>query len=239
MIFAIKKIRLFLIGAFLLASSGAALAALTTEELTRLKASGLGEDVILFMIENGYDNVDRVVKLKEAGFADGTISSIIRNDLKDGGEAKRPTLQPDEAKQTQPIAKPVAEAPATMQTSAKVRIEQYLVVGDPIVLNSQEIQKATVSLLQGRRLKIEWDAGKVTSTLGNIHLNKPFQNPLYWDLEKGDSLHSVNAKDNSFVLRTGRMHQGSPLSSKAHHWVVYLTPSSPDLLKRISEILSE
>src|SRR4030065_1505723 len=93
MISGMKTIIFFLMGAFVLVSSGSALAALTTEELTRLKTSGLGEDVIIFMIENGYGNVDRVVRLKEAGFADETISSVIRNDLKGGGEAKMQASQ--------------------------------------------------------------------------------------------------------------------------------------------------
>lgn len=241
MIPGMKKVTPFLIGALVLISSGTALAALTTEELTRLKTSGLGEDVIRFMIENGYENVDRVVRLKEAGFADETISSVIRSDLKAGGEAALPKPQPVEAKQAQPVAERVteADAPVTMQTSAKVKIEQYLVLGDPVVLNSQDIRNATVSLLQGRRLKIEWDPSKPGSTLGNIHLNKPFPTPFYWDLEKGDGLHSVNPKDNSFILRTGRSHQGSPTSSKSHHWVLHLTPDSPDLVKRIREILSQ
>jgi len=236
-----KKTALFLIGAIALVSSGAALAALTTEELTRLKTSGLGEDVIRFMIENGYDNVDRVVRLKEAGFADETISSVIRNDLKEGGEATLPKPQPAEVRQAQPVAEKTAkaDAPVTMQTSAKVKIERYLVVGDPIVLNSQDIRNATVSLLQGRRLKIEWDPGEPGSTLSNIHLDKPFSTPFYWDLEKGDGLQSVNPKDNSFILRTGRSHQGSPTSNKSHRWVLHLTPDSPDLVKRIREILSE
>jgi hypothetical protein len=246
-----KKIALLLTGALVLASSATALAALTTEELTRLKTSGLGEDVIRFMIENDYDNVDRVVRLKEAGFADETISTVIKNDLKGGGEATRAKPQAEEVKQAQPVAQPaaqpaadakpaaVAEAPVILRTSAKVKIEQYLVLGDPIVLNSQDIRNATISLLQGRRLKIEWDPGERGSMLGNIHMNKPFETPFYWDLKKGDGLQSVNPKDNSFILRTGRSHQGSPVSSKSHRWVLHLTPDSPDLVKRIREILSE
>jgi hypothetical protein len=241
MIPGMKKVTPFLLGALVLISSGTALAALTTEELTRLKTSGLGEDVIRFMIENGYENVDRVVRLKEAGFADETISSVIRSDLKGGSAATLPKPQPTQVKQAQPVAEQVteAEAPVLLQTSAKVKIEQYLVLGDPVVLNSQDIRNATVSLLQGRRLKIEWDPSKPGSTLGNIHLNKPFATPFYWDLEKGDGLHGVNPRDNSFTLRTGRLHQGSPVSSKSHQWVLYLTPDSPDLAKRIQATLSE
>lgn len=239
MISGMKTMALFLIGAFVLVSSGAALAALTTEELTRLKTVGLGEDVIRFMIENGYGNVDRVVKLKEAGFTDETISSVIRSDLKGAGEAQQPTPQPEKAKLAQPVAKPIADATAIMQTPAKVRIEHHLVLGDPIIQNLQEIQNATVSLLEGRRLKIEWDDSKAPSTLGSLFLGKPFASPFYWDLEKGDGLVSVNPKDNSFVLRTGRSHKGRPAADKSHSWIVYLTPNSPDLSKRIREILSE
>ncbi|MGK2952569.1 MAG: hypothetical protein ACSLEZ_09320 [Thiobacillus sp.] len=239
MICGMKTLALYLVGAFLWASSGTALAALTTEELTRLKMSGLGEEVIRFMVENAYGNVDRVVKLKEAGFADETISSVIRTDLKAGGEAKLPAPQPVKAQQAQPAAARVAEAAATMQASAKVKIEQYLAVGEPIVKNSQDIENATISLLQGRRLKIEWDGNPVGSPLDNILRRKPFENPFYWDLDKGDALHSVNPKDNSFILRTGRSHQGSPAADRVHYWIVHVTPNSPDLEKRIRELLLE
>jgi len=235
MIFGMKTIALYLVGGFLWVSSGTALAALTTEELTRLKMSGLGEEVIRFMVENGYDNIDRVVKLKEAGFADETISSVIRTDLKAGGEAKLPAPQSVKAQQAQPVA----EAAATMQTLAKVRIEQYLAVGEPVVKNSQDISNATISLLQGRRLKIEWDGKPAVSTLDNILRRKPFENPFYWDLDKGDALHSVNPKDNSFILRTGRSHQGRPAADRTHYWIVHVTPNSPDLEKRIRVLLSE
>lgn len=235
MIFGMKTIALYLVGGFLWVSSGTALAALTTEELTRLKMSGLGEEVIRFMVENGYDNVDRVVKLKEAGFADETISSVIRTDLKAGGEVKLPAPQPVKVQKAQPVA----EAAATMQALAKVRIEQYLAVGEPVVKNSQDISNATISLLQGRRLKIEWDGNPAVSTLDNILRRKPFEHPFYWDLDKGDALHSVNPKDNSFILRTGRSHQGSPAADRVHYWIVHVTPNSPDLEKRIRELLSE
>jgi len=229
----------FLIGAIALVSSGAALAALTTEELTRLKASGLGEDVIRFMVESDYANVDRVVRLKEAGFADETVSSVIRNDLKAGGQAKLPAPQPEQPRQAQPAAEPAAEAAAIMQTSAKVRIEQYWVHGEPVVQNSQDIQNATISLLQGRRLKIEWDNSKGASTPGNFFRGKPFASPFYWDLDKSDGLYSVNPKDNSFVLRTGYSHRGRPTADKSHYWMVHLTPQSPDLAKKIRESLAE
>ncbi len=237
MISGMKTTILFLISVFTLVFSGAAVAALTTEELTRLKTSGLGENVIRFMIENDYGNVDRVVKLKETGFADETISSVIRNDLKIRGEAKLPSPQPEKVKPAQPVAEPVVEATAIMRTSAKVMIEQYLVLGDPIVQNSQDIPNATISLLQGGKMKIEWDSSTIVSSLSNVLRGKPFANPFYWDLDKSDGLYSVNPKDNSFILRTGYSHKGRPTTGNSHYWIVHFTSQSPDLEKQIRKLL--
>ena len=133
-----------------------------------------------------------------------------------------------------------AEPAAIMQTSAKVTIEQYLAVGDPIIQNGQDIPNATISLLQGRRLKIEWESEKAASSVGNFLRGKPFASPFYWDLDKDDALHSVNPKDNSFILRTGRSHQGKPTTAgKSGYWILHVTPDSPDLAKRIMGLLSE
>lgn len=243
-----KKAILGLTGALALAASGAALATLSTEALTRLKASGLGEEVIRFMIDNDYDNVDRVLKLKEAGFTDATIASVIRSDLKTGGEPARPAPQaqpanaPKPAQQAQPVqreAQPVAEAPVLMRTPAKVKIEQYVGLGEPVVQNSQDIPAATVSLLEGRRLKIEWEQDSSTSTPARMLWRKPFTSPFYWDLSKGDLLHRASARDNSFTLRTGHLHGGSPATTKSQHWLLHLTPDNPDLARRIKELLPE
>jgi hypothetical protein len=255
MISGLKKAILFSLSALALVSSGTALAALSTEELTTLKSSGLAEDVIRFMIENGYGDVDRVVKLKAAGFSDETVATVIRSDLKAAGEAKPPMLQPEQAKPARPAADPAAKpavqaaakspvAPAAdpaaiMQTSAKVTIEQYLAVGDPIIQNGQDIPNATISLLPGRRLKVEWESDKVASTPGSLLRGKPFASPFHWDLDKGDALHGVNPKDNSFVLRTGRSHPGKPTAGKYSYWILHVTPDAPDFAKRIGELLAE
>lgn len=243
-----KKALLVLTGALTLVASGAAFATLSTEALTRLKASGLGEEIIRVMIESGYDNVDRVLKLKEAGFADETIATVIRSDLKTGGEPGRPTPQapqanaPKPAQQAQPVqreAAPVAEAPVLMRTHAKVKIEQYVGLGEPVVQNSQDIPAATVSLLEGRRLKIEWAQDDSNLSPGRLIWRKPFTSPFYWDLSKGDLLHRVTAGDNSFTLRTGHRHAGSPATTKSQHWLVHLTPDSPELAPRLRQLLAE
>lgn len=243
-----KKAILVLAGTVALTVSGTALASLSTEALTRLKASGLGEEIIRFMIENGYDNVDRVLKLKEAGFADETIATVIRSDLKTTGEPGRTMPQAQQAnaskpaQQTQPVRREtelVAEAPVLMRTTAKVKIEQYVGLGEPVVQNSQDIPNATVSLLEGRRLKIEWGQDGSASTPGRLLWRKPFDNPFYWDLSKGDLLHRASSRDNSFTLRTGHLHGGSPATTRSQHWLVYLTPDNPDLARRIKELLPE
>lgn len=235
--FSALKRRILLLGAMALASSGAALGALTTDELTRLKASGLGEDVIRFMIESDYGNVERVVRLKEAGFADETIATVIRNDLKSGGEEpQRPAPQVENARLSQPVAESAAEAAAIFRTTGAVKIEQYLVRGEPVVQNAQDIPGATISLLEGRRLKIEWDPAKVPA---NFFRRKPFTPPFYWDLDKSDGLHAVSRKDNAFVLRTGHAHQGRPETGTARAWVVHVTPDSPELARRIRALLAE
>lgn len=228
---------LSLIGACALIASGAALAALSTDQLTRLKTSGLGEDVIRFMVEHDYADVDRVLKLKEAGFGDETIASVIRKDLR-GAEA-RPAPRPAAETPAQPVAQqpvvqqPAVEEKALMQASAAVRIEEYFVRGEPIIKNSLGLTQTTVSLLAGNRLKIEWRGDVATSTLDTFLKRKTFASPFYWDLDKGDSVHSVNPKENAFVLRTGRTHPGDPSIDGARYWIVYLTADTPELEKRI------
>ncbi len=228
---------LSLIGACALIASGAALAALSTDQLTRLKTSGLGEDVIRFMVEHDYADVDRVLKLKEAGFSDETIASVIRKDLR-GAEA-RPAPRPAAETPAQPVAQqpvvqqPAVEEKALMQASAAVRIEEYFVRGEPIIKNSLGLTQTTVSLLAGNRLKIEWRGDVATSTLDTFLKRKTFASPFYWDLDKGDSVHSVNPKENAFVLRTGRTHPGDPSIDGARYWIVYLTADTPELEKRI------
>lgn len=240
-----KKTLLFLLGVWIWASSGTALAVLTTEELTRLKALDLGEDVIRLMIESDYDEVERVIKLKQAGFSDETIASVIRGDLRAASEAKppapraeRPTPRPEQVEPRTPVSAADAEAKASLQTSAKVTIEQYLAVGDPVVQNGQEIANATISLLEDRRIKIEWNDSK-PSGLVNLFRGKPFASPFYWDLDKSDSLHRVNSKDGSFTLQTGYSHPGQPPVDRSRYWLVQVRPESPELVKRIRQLLSE
>jgi len=235
-----SKIRILsLIGACALIASGAALATLSTDQLTRLKTSGLGEDVIRFMVEHDYGNVDRVLKLKEAGFSDETIASVIRKDIRTASESRPAPRAAAEAPVQAAAQPPAVEEKALMQTSAAVRIEEYFVRGEPIIKNSLGLAQTKVSLLEGNRLKIEWQGDVATSTMDTFLRRKTFASPFYWDLDKGDSLHVVNRKENAFVLRTGRTHPSDPAIDGARYWIVYLTDDTPELEKRVRAAMGQ
>lgn len=227
------------LGATALIVSHAAWATLSTDQLTRLKNAGLGEDVIRLMVEHDYQDVERVMKLKGAGFSDETIALVVRRDLQ--GSAGTPATVAQPAETTAPAAAPQAaiDAPALMQTSASVRIEEYFVRGEPIIKNSLDLSKTTVSVLPGNRLKVEWRGNVATSTMDTFLRRKTFASPFYWDLHQGDSLHSVNQKTNAFVLRTGRTHAGEPKADTSRYWIVYITAETPELEKQVRAALAE
>lgn len=235
----IKSKLMILIGACALFASGATIAVLPTDQLIRLKQSGLGQDVIRYIVESDYTDVERVMKLKEAGFSDEVIMSIIRGDLRKEGETQlaRPAQAQPSARPHTPL--PIAEKRSLMQAIASVRIEEYMVRGEPIIKNTLELSEATVSLLEGNRLKIEWHVDAKTSVLDTFLRRKTFPSPFYWDLDKGDGLHVVDTERNAFVLRTGRTHPGMPATDGARYWIVYLTADTPELEKRIRAAVAE
>lgn len=215
---------LFLVGLLAMMSAERALAAFTTEELFRLKTSGVAEDLIRMMIDSGYSDVGRVIKLKEMGFKDETILSVIKSDLKERGAQQPLAVQ----------AESVAQDRATdMQTTAKVKIERYLVYGDPIVQNSQEIESATVSLQEGGRLKFEWAGDKGLLALDDYFQMKPFASPFYWDLNQGDAFGPAERMKNVYVLQSARAHKGRPATDDTHYWVISFEPANAEIAERI------
>lgn len=233
----IKSKLMFLIGVYALFASGATMAVLPTDQLIRLKQSGLGQDVIHFMVEGDYMDVERVMKLKEAGFSDDVIMSIIRGDLRKEGATQ--SVTPAQPSARSHASLPIAEKRSLMQALASVRIEEYMVRGEPIIKDTLELTEATVSLLEGNRLKIELHVDAKTSVLDTFLRRKTFPSPFYWDLDKGDSLHVVDPEKNAFVLRTGRTHSGMPAADGARYWIVYLTADTPELEKRIRAAMAE
>ncbi|MEK8089516.1 hypothetical protein [Thermithiobacillus plumbiphilus] len=227
---------------FIMLASASAMAAMSTEDLTRLKASGVGESVIRMMVENGYTDVDRILKLRSTGFTDETISAIIKSDLK---TTSRPLPQPqahaEKTRAFQAMNKPASgpDAKAVIQTSGDVKIEQYIALGDPIVQESLKTQNASISLLADNKLKIEWDGSKIPPSISNPFGGGAFPSPFYWDIEKGDRLFISDEKSNSFVLRTGRAHQGKPETDKARYWLIELSTNNADLLRRVKSLVAE
>lgn len=223
---------------FIMLASASATAAMTTEDLTRLKVSGVGEEVIRMMVENDYIDVDRILKLRSAGFSDETISVIIKNDLK---TASRPQTRAEKIRAVQAMNRPASapDAKAIMQTTGDVKIEQYIALGDPIVQESLKLQNASISLLTDGKLKIEWDESKVPPSISNPFGGGAFPSPFYWDLEKGDRIFTSDEKNNSFTLRTSRSHQGNPLTNKTRYWLIELSPQNAELLRRVKSLITE
>ncbi len=228
---------------FIMLASASATAAMSTEDLTRLKASGVGESVIRMMVENDYMDIDRILKLRSAGFSDETISVIIKNDLKTTGRPlPQPQTRAEKLRAFQAMNRPASSGPdaeAVMQTTGEVKIEQYVALGDPIVQESLKIQNASISLLADGKLKIEWDESKIPPSISNPFGGGAFPSPFYWDIEKGDRLFTSDEKSNSFVLRTGRTHQGNPETNKARYWLIELSPQNADLLRRVKSLVAD
>lgn len=223
-------------------ASASAIAAMSTEDLTKLKASGVGEEVIRMMVENDYMDVDRILKLRAAGFSDETISVIIKNDLRTASKpATQPQTRSEKIKAIQAMNRPVnpPDAKTIVQTTGEVKIEQYAALGDPIVQESLKLQNATISLLADKKLKIEWDESKVPPSISNPFGGGAFSSPFYWDVEKGDRLFTSDGKSNTFTLRTGRTHQGNPSTNKTRYWLIELSPQNAELLRRVKSLVTE
>lgn len=231
-----------LMAGFIMLASASAAAAMSTEDLTRLKASGLGESVIRMMVENDYLDVDRILKLKSAGFTDETIAVIIKNDLKAPHMfTPQPQMRAEKIRAFQAMNRPasVPDAKTVIQTTGEVKIEQYAALGDPIVQESLKIQNASISLLSDRKLKIEWDESKIPPSISNPFGGGAFPSPFYWDIEKGDRLFTSDGKSNTFTLRTGRTHQGDPSTNKTRYWLIELSPKDAELLRRVKSLIVE
>ena len=209
----------------LLALPLAAGAVLGTEQLVELKVSGISEDLVRLIVESGYSDLERVIRLKKAGFQDETIASIIKRDLKESqpAVAAAPSSQPGAAPET-----------VESKSNTRVRIEWYMVYrGSPLLQNTDEFNNATVSLLAGKTLKVEWPDKDGLGML-DVLTQKPFKSPLYWNIDKDDILHP-GQQGYAYVLQSGKSHGGKPDVDESHYWVLYLQPSDPQ--DRIGQVL--
>ncbi len=203
----------------------AALAVPGTEQLIALKNSGVSEEVVRVIVESGYGDVARVLQLKNAGFKDDTILSVIKADLKEGQLSASSTGNP--GKQS---ASDVVDA----RTTARVKIQWYMVYrGNAMLQNSQEIDGATLSMIGGKSLRFEW-ADKGGMGLLDFAYKKPFTSPFYWDFDKEDAIAS-GTPGYAYTLKSATAHRGRPDTDGSHYWIVSFDPAGQEFSRWIEK----
>jgi len=213
-------------------------AAMSTDELIQLKEAGLSESIIQLMVDSGYDDVNRVLRLKEAGFKDDTILSVIQSDLKESGTAPSSAAMPATPSASVPATASVA-VPATetageivdFSTGAKVRIVHFLIYrNNPVEQNSDAYEAATMTMVGGNTLKIEWS--KEDGRTVGLLLKKPFKSPFYWNISSGDSF-APGKDQNTFVLKSSTNRVGQPETDGTHYWEISFEPANAEIVQWI------
>ena len=188
-------------------------AALSTDEILRLKRAGIPEEVIVEMVESGYQDADKVLRLKESGFADDTIRAIVRGEAKNNQGKER----------------------ISFETSGRATILWYLVQrGKPVLQNSRTVDNARICILDDSGLKLEWKEEK--AGLLDAFRSKGFPPPFTWVLNKSDIL-MPDKQGSSFRLRSGLDHKGKPDSDGYHYWELALEPRDAQLFEKINRVL--
>jgi hypothetical protein len=197
-----------------LSLTGSAVYGLTTEDMLLLKTSGVSEEAVVLMVESGYQNVQKVIALKRAGFKDDNIIAIIRAESRIVPTGQRTVLQ----------------------TPAKARIVRYLVFrGTPVLQNSQVMENAYLSLEDGF-LKLEWQDPAGLGLLDAFR-KKAIASPFVWKLNpKEDSL-ETGADGYTCLLRSGIGHKGKPDVDAKHLWLLYFDPENQAIIEAIRKKL--
>ncbi|GAB4408561.1 MAG: hypothetical protein OHK0032_03930 [Thermodesulfovibrionales bacterium] len=200
---------------------------LTTEELLKLKKSGVSEDIIVFMVENDYKDVDKVSRLKEAGFKNETIMSVIKSELKN---------KPQNSPPREEITKGIPAERVSFETTAKIRILWYLIYrGEPVLQNSDTIDDAKISIIDNTTIKFEW---KEKGGLGLLDFfrKKPFKSPFYWNINRDDTF-GPGLEGYAYMLKSITGHKGAPDTDGSHYWVVYFEPKDSKISDYIKNAL--
>ncbi len=214
----------------LLAAAGTR--AFTTDELVRLKRSGVSEVTIVFLVENGCSDAERIIRLAEAGFKEETIRAIVGAEAKTWRQAPAGGAEP--ADRASGTADPGDGPPGT---AARVRIDWYLVYrGEPLRRNFQELDGAKIFLVGGRTVRVEHrtDSG---SGLIELFRKKPFPSPFAWDLEGTDSFEA--GRDGfACALTSAAARTGRPRADESHFWILSLDPKAPGFCESVREALA-
>jgi len=224
-----NKIWILFIGVFVLTWAYSALA-LTTAELVNLKKAGVSEEIVVLMAENNYQDTDKVLKLKEAGYKDESIIAIVKSEIKNR------SLPVETNVTSMPMAPPAsAEPKADFQTPAKVKIFRYLMYHDkPLLQNKEAIADAQVSIL-GKTLQITWEKKDGMNPL-NAFQKEPFEPPFKLEFHENDVL-GQGSEGYTYMLQTGLGDNHQVKMSREGYWVVYLEPKDQKLIDYIKNAL--
>lgn len=219
-----KSAGIFLILTALLFPLAGNVLALSTEELLRLKKTGVPEEIIVFMVEAGYNDADKVCRLKEAGFKDQNLLAIIRSETARTVAGVPPAVENN------------AEVPekAIFETGGRIKILWYLLSrGEPVLQNRQAVEDARILLVGDNVVKFEWKAKDELGVL-EVFRRKAFATPFYWEIGPDDTL-EPGKEGYAWALTSAADHRGRPVTDGKHYWVVYFDPKDTgivDLLKK-------
>ncbi len=201
--------------------------AFTIEDLIKLKKAGIPEDIIVFMVENNYKNVNKVLQLKEAGFKDKNIMTIIKSELKNKSLNSLPGEE---------ITRDTLPEQTDFKTTAKIKILWYMMYrGEPVLQNSDTINDAKVSIVDTNIVKFEWKEKGGLGLLDTL-MNKPFKSPFYWDINKNDTL--IPGRDGyHYILKSTVYHKGKPATDGTHYWIIFFEPKDLKIAKYIKNAL--
>jgi len=198
--------------------------ALTTEEMINLKKAGVSEDSIVWMVEHGYKDADKVLKLKKADFKDENIQAIIKSEA--GHQS---------AKGISETRNDSFSAQADLKTPARIKIIWYRIFHDkPLLQNKETIDNARIAIA-GKTLQITWPKREGMNPL-NAFQKEPFESPFYWELNKNDIL-ETGEEGYNYKLQTDLSHKGKPDMDDVHYWVIYLDPENSKLIEHIKQAL--
>ncbi len=188
-------------------------AGLTTEELLRLKNAGVAEEVVVYMVEFHYNDVEKVCKLKEAGYTDQTLLAVIKSEVESALEAPGAPRKDKFA----------APEKTTFQTTGKIKILWHIIYqGKPVVQNKFTADNATISFVNDNTVKFEWN-DKEDLGLLEVFRRRPFRSPFYWEIAADDTL--VPGKEGSpWMLKSAASHRGKPATDDKHFWIVSFEP---------------
>lgn len=196
-------------------------AALTADELVRLKEAGVSEAAILVMVESNYTDVTKVLRLRQAGFQDETILAIIRADLKQQRGTISPSAAPTQA--GQPATPTTPQSPVLCQMRADVEVIRHFLYRGDRIQNQDRHDEATFTVKKGV-LEVTWPPPTGFLSAFLVFRRDPFPQPFYWELDPTDSLYYSGDPELPYTLISTPQHPGKPPTDGQHYWVIKFKP---------------